>query len=124
MNPKTVTFGLLFYLGFAAFMLAIHYTFSRDGLGNEFMIFGFPLVPLFLAGLRCTDDELSRSDVVAITIGCLLISLVSIPIHHTVPERLLNPYSGPVGVLLLLPMLWVMFFVYTCLLYTSPSPRD
>jgi len=124
MNLKTVTFGLLFYLGFAAFMVALHYTFSRNGLGNEFMLFGFPLVPLFLAGLKTTEDEISPTDVAAITLGCLLLSTISIPIHHMVPERFLNPYSGPVGVLLLLPMLCVMYFVYTYIIKPRQNAKD
>ena len=113
MNLKILLFCLLAYVGASAFLLLLHFAFSRNGMGNEFMIFGFPLIPLFLAGLKSTKDELSRADVIAIAIGCFVISAISMPIHYLAPERLLNPYSGPIGTILQLPILCIMYVFYT-----------
>ena len=124
MNTKIVSSNLLGYLLGATFMLALQFAFSRDGLGNELMLFGFPLLSLFFTGLKYNYKRASRTDVIAIIVGCLAISLVSIPIHWMAPRVLLNPYSGPIAVLLMLPMLCVVHFIFKRFAGTSEDTAD
>ena len=112
MNVKNILGCIVVYAAVAAFITTLHLLFSRNGLGNEFMLFGFPLFPLFLAVLASRPCELSRSELIVIVFGCFVFSAISIPIHYLAPERLANPYCGPVGVLLTLPMLGILYLVY------------
>ena len=112
MNVKTILGCIVVYAAVAAFITTLHLLLSRNGMGNEFMLFGFPLYPLFLAALASTSNDLSRSVLAVIVFGCFVVSTISIPIHYLAPERLANPYCGPVGVLLTLPMLSILYLVY------------
>ena len=112
MNVKNILGCIVVYIAVAAFMVTLHLLISRNGMGNEFMLFGFPLFPIFFTALTSTPSELSRSEFMVIVFGCFVVSAISIPIHYLAPERMANPYCGPVGVLLTLPMLGIAYLAY------------
>ena len=124
MNIKLVASGMLIYVVATAFMLALHFAISRDGLGNELMLFGFPLLTLFLTGLKSKLQKPTRIDAIAIVAGCLSVSAISLPLHWMFPYILINPYSGPVGVLVTLPTLCVVYLFFGRLLKEPPNPAD
>ena len=74
-----------------------------NGIGNDLIIFGLPLIGIVSSLVLSLPGELSRVEITIIMLACLLISTVSIPIHHAVPDRLINPYCGPTGVLIVSP---------------------
>ena len=124
MNLKNILGCIGAYVAIAAFLTTLHLLISRNGMGNEFMLFGFPLFPIFFAALTSTPGEVSRSEFAVIVFGCFLISAISIPIHYLAPERLANPYCGPFGVLLTLPMFGVFYPVYNRLVKLRQAPKN
>ena len=124
MNVKKILGCIVVYIAVAAFLIALHLLLSRNGMGNEFMLFGFPLLTIFFTALTSMPGELSRSEFAVIVSGCFVVSTISIPIHYLAPERLANPYCGPIGVLLTSPMLGIIYLMYNWLEKTQAGPEE
>ena len=127
MNLKNILYCVIAYACVATFFAGMHLAISRNGMGNEFMIFGLPLIGIVMSLLASAPNEFSRTDIVGIIAGCLIVSFASFPIHQLAPSRLLNPYSGPTGVLLVVPILAAYILVFNRFIkprLTSSNDKD
>ena len=102
-------------------MLSLHLAIFQS-LGSEALLFGLSLVLLsWLTESTNALHKLTRPNAITILTGCLLIS---IPLHNAIPDRFRNPFCGPIGILMQLPVLSMLSIAYYRKAPTPPGPID
>ena len=111
MHTKDILAIICVYAVFVITAMAFNVFASKDGISLQWLIFGMPMLGMLSGAIRSPKEEFTFADIAIFSVGCVIVSLLSVVGNSYWPDRFPDAFAGPVSIAINVPLFGLILAV-------------